>query len=227
MLAFSLSASEPTATLVPTSVTIPTPWDGTLQAVEEDARGGRRAPSPATSPQRSATATPTIVFALTVTPTAIPTFKPSLSPTATANPSGQAALVNRVINGDTIEVEIEGQRYKLQYIGMDMPETKHPQKPEECFGHEATEKNRELVEGKVVYLGRDVSEADRYGCLLRYVYLADGTFVNPSWCAWATLRLPPTRPMSTTPTVSSALAGGPRRRTWSLGLMSVRRIIGF
>jgi len=98
----------------------------------------------------------------------------------------QPARVIRIVDGDTIEVElvlsvrvdaegIAGQRHKLRYIGIDTPET---YREVECFGHEATEKNRELVEGKTVYLEKDVSETDRYGRLLRFVYLEDDTFVN-------------------------------------------------
>jgi len=48
----------------------------------------------------------------------------------------------------------------------------------ELFFSEAAEANRQLVEGKTVFLEKDVSETDRYGRLLRYVYLEDGTFVN-------------------------------------------------
>ena len=59
----------------------------------------------------------------------------------------------------------------MRYIGIDTPEMG------EAFGLEAWQANRELVEGKVVYLERDVSETDKYGRLLRYVY-ADDIFVN-------------------------------------------------
>ncbi len=83
-------------------------------------------------------------------------------------------LVVRVIDGDTIELD-SGQ--KVRYIGIDTPETKHPTKSLECYGEEASKKNRELVEGKVVQLEKDVSETDRYGRLLRYVYV-DGEMVN-------------------------------------------------
>lgn len=75
--------------------------------------------------------------------------------------------VARVVDGDTIELET-GER--VRYIGIDTPETKHPKKEVECFGREAGEKNKELVEGKYVRLEIDVSEKDRYGRLLRYVY---------------------------------------------------------
>ena len=79
--------------------------------------------------------------------------------------------VIRVIDGDTIE--IAGGAH-VRYIGMDTPET-YPKV--EFYGPEAKAKNIELVEGKLVTLEKDVSETDRYGRLLRYVYV-DGVFVN-------------------------------------------------
>jgi len=62
----------------------------------------------------------------------------------------------------------------VRYIGIDTPEI-YPQS--EPFGREAWQANRRLVEGKRVRLERDVSETDKYGRLLRYVYV-DGVFVN-------------------------------------------------
>jgi len=53
----------------------------------------------------------------------------------------------------------------------------HPSKPVECFGVEASNKNKALVEGKTVCLERDISETDKYGRLLRYVWIGD-TMVN-------------------------------------------------
>jgi len=82
--------------------------------------------------------------------------------------------VTRVIDGDTIEIE---GGYKVRYIGIDTPETVHPSKPVECFGIEASNKNKELVEGKRVRLEKDVSETDKYGRLLRYIWVGD-VFVN-------------------------------------------------
>jgi len=81
-----------------------------------------------------------------------------------------AILVTRIIDGDTIELE-NGE--KVRYIGVDTPE----KSGNECFNKEATAINRELVEGKKVTLIKDVSERDRYGRLLRYVYV-DDLFVN-------------------------------------------------
>lgn len=91
----------------------------------------------------------------------------------TATPGRVQAQVIRVIDGDTIEVVVVGQTYKVRYIGIDTPETKHPTKPVEPYGPEAAAKNEELVGGKIVGLEKDVSETDRYGRLLRYVYVGD------------------------------------------------------
>ena len=84
-------------------------------------------------------------------------------------------LVKRVVDGDTIELE-NGQ--KVRYIGIDTPETNDPKREVECYGEEAKEKNKSLVEGGKVKLEKDVSEIDKYSRLLRYVYLENGTFVN-------------------------------------------------
>ncbi len=82
--------------------------------------------------------------------------------------------VTRVIDGDTIEIE-GGER--VRYIGIDTPETVDPRKPVQCFGVEASNKNKELVEGKMVRLEKDITDRDKYNRLLRYVYVGD-IFVN-------------------------------------------------
>jgi endonuclease YncB( thermonuclease family) len=87
------------------------------------------------------------------------------------------ARVVRVIDGDTIEVIIDNRMYDVRYIGIDTPETMHSNQGEEPYGKEASEKNSELVEGKVVLLEKDVSKTDQYGRLLRYVYVND-KFIN-------------------------------------------------
>lgn len=78
-----------------------------------------------------------------------------------------------VVDGDTIDVLIDGKKERVRYIGMDTPETVDPYRPEECFGKEASKRNSELVLGKEVRLEKDVSERDEYGRLLRYVYTGD------------------------------------------------------
>ena len=90
----------------------------------------------------------------------------------TARPSDLTeASVTKVVDGDTIEVDIEGKSYKVRYIegksykvryiAMGTPELHHPTKPVEYYAREAYEKNREPVEGKTVMLAKDVSETDR------------------------------------------------------------------
>ncbi len=78
------------------------------------------------------------------------------------------AVISKVVDGDTVKLE-SGET--VRYIGIDTPETKHPKKPIQCFGKEASNRNTELVEGKEVLLEKDISDTDRYGRLLRYVYL--------------------------------------------------------
>lgn len=90
------------------------------------------------------------------------------------NLKGDLTLVTRVIDGDTIEIQ-GGE--KVRYIGIDAPESVSPREPAECFAKNALAKNKSLVEGKKVLLVKDTSERDRYGRLLRYVYVGN-SFVN-------------------------------------------------
>lgn len=82
------------------------------------------------------------------------------------------ARVIRVVDGDTIHVFFNGQKYKIRMIGVDTPETVHPNKPVEFYGKEASNFTKKSLSNKIVYLQKDVSETDRYGRLLRYVWLS-------------------------------------------------------
>jgi micrococcal nuclease len=114
----------------------------------------------------------------TTLPTTPVTTNTSISGiSTTTKPSKETAQVIRVIDGDTIVVSINRTEYTVRYIGIDAPETVKPNSPVEPFGTEASTKNKELVDGKVVLLEKDVSETDQYGRLLRYVYVGD-LFVN-------------------------------------------------
>jgi endonuclease YncB( thermonuclease family) len=121
---------------------------------------------------------PTVLNLPLLTATDTPTVY--LIPTATLQPTEpieqfpirEIAFVQRVIDGDSLEVILDGELYELRYIGIDAPEMGAP------YSREATDGNRQLVESQIVELEKDVSEADQYGRLLRYVYLQDGTFVN-------------------------------------------------
>ncbi len=90
---------------------------------------------------------------------------------------GARAQVERVIDGDTIEVSLAGETEDVRYIGVDTPETVKPGSPVECFGPEASEHNHELVEDRTVTLRFDAERRDAYGRLLAYVFLGP-RFVN-------------------------------------------------
>jgi micrococcal nuclease len=94
-----------------------------------------------------------------------PTSTPQITPTPI---TGEEAFVKKVIDGDTIIIDDDR---KVRYIGIDSPEE------DQCYFAQATKKNIELVEGKKVFLVKDIRETDDYGRLLRYVYV-DDVFVN-------------------------------------------------
>lgn len=87
---------------------------------------------------------------------------------------GEGVVVARVIDGDTFELTT-GEKVRL--IGVDSPESVKQRTPVQCFGKEAADYLKKLIEGKEVRLEQDVSETDRYGRLLRYVYRSD-VFIN-------------------------------------------------
>lgn len=107
------------------------------------------------------------ILAQFVIPNSTKKIKPKISLTSSVP---TVVKVKRVIDGDTIEIET-GQ--KVRYIGMDTPELHDPRKPIQCFAQEAYLKNKELIEGKTIRLEKDISETDKYGRLLRYIYLQE------------------------------------------------------
>ncbi|MBI2613319.1 MAG: thermonuclease family protein [Candidatus Levybacteria bacterium] len=92
----------------------------------------------------------------------------------------EGVLVTKVIDGDTIQVDIYGKNETLRLIGIDTPETVDPRKPVQCFGKEASAKAKSLLSNKSVRLEADPTqgERDKYQRLLRYVFLEDGTNFN-------------------------------------------------
>jgi endonuclease YncB( thermonuclease family) len=118
----------------------------------------------------AATGTPTAVAAGAVT---APSIATDVSASAFLVPTGRTtdAVVRRVVDGDTIVADIAGESVRVRYIGMDTPESVQPDTPVEPLSLEAAAANRELVEGHAVLLERDVSDTDRYGRLLRNVWV--------------------------------------------------------
>jgi len=109
----------------------------------------------------------------------------SAKPTSTITPTptvinvlgtneNQTFKVVRIVDGDTIEIE-GGE--KIRYIGINTPEIDDKDPIKLCFAEKAALKNKELVEEKQISLVKDVSETDKYGRLLRYVYIGD-IFIN-------------------------------------------------
>jgi micrococcal nuclease len=85
--------------------------------------------------------------------------------------------ITTIVDGDTVKVHLDaGPTVTVRLTGIDTPETKHPTKPVQCFGVEASARTAELLPvGTVVGLERDVQDQDRYDRTLAYVWSADGT----------------------------------------------------
>lgn len=84
--------------------------------------------------------------------------------------------VTRVVDGDTIVVEINGNAEKVRLIGVDTPETVHPALGEEPYGKEASNFTKQQLTGKTVELEMDVQERDQYDRLLAYVWIDEQMF---------------------------------------------------
>jgi micrococcal nuclease len=125
----------------------------------------------------------TVLLACSTPNQVVPTTQLPLTTTTSATvPSTTAPLttearVTRVIDGDTIDVDLNGTIYRVRYIGMDTPELNDSRPEVRELAQAASEANKRLVEGAVVRLEKDVSETDKYGRLLRYVYVGS-LFVN-------------------------------------------------
>lgn len=113
-------------------------------------------------------------FSFLFSPSLTPTKHPEVLQSSISSQSAELGIVTKVVDGDTIQIN---GNLTVRYIGIDTPETVDPRREVGCFGKEASEKNKLLVLGKEVRLEKDVSETDRYGRLLRYVYV-DNVMVN-------------------------------------------------
>jgi len=87
--------------------------------------------------------------------------------------------VTKIVDGDTFWIDDGSEKgMKIRLIGINTPETVHPQKEVEYFGRESSDYLKNLLSGKKVRLEFDIDKIDRYGRTLAYVYLKNGTFVN-------------------------------------------------
>jgi micrococcal nuclease len=113
----------------------------------------------------------------------IDTSKPTYDQPKTEKKDNQEIKLYKVISitdGDTISVSMDGKKEKIRLLAIDTPETKDPRKEVQCFGAKASQRMQDFVSGKYVRLEEDSNQPDRdkYGRLLRYVYLEDGTNIN-------------------------------------------------
>ncbi len=117
------------------------------------------------------------------TPSPTAQISPSQTTIATIIPTKHMSVmykVTKVVDGDTINVLIDGKSKPVRLIGIDTPETVDPRKPVQCFGKEASDKTKELLAGKSVVLEADPTQGDtdKYNRLLRFVFLENGTLIN-------------------------------------------------
>ena len=158
----------------------------------------------------------TIVVCIAV---AITACRPGVTPVPAPSTAFDVnATMVRVVDGDTIDVTIDGDRERVRLIGIDTPETKKLNTPVQCFGPEATEFTTSLLPtGTPLHLERDIVGRDDYGRVLAYVYVvADGTFAN-----LAIIRQGFARPLTIPPNVAHAdefVEGARRAEAGNTGL---------
>lgn len=99
--------------------------------------------------------------------------------TAAPRPAGEA-VVEKIVDGDTLDVDLSGKTERVRLLGIDTPETVDENRPVQCYGREASAYLSQLLpKGSVVRLERDTEARDRFGRLLVYLYrVDDGLFVN-------------------------------------------------
>ena len=94
----------------------------------------------------------------------------------------EKVTVSRIVDGDTIEVNLNGKKEKIRLILVDTPETVAPGRPKGFFGTEAKDYTKSRLEGQTIWLEKDVQAKDQYQRLLRYVFLdvknGKGEFFN-------------------------------------------------
>src|SRR3989344_431503 len=119
-------------------------------------------PSP-TPPEIAASSTPEISYA-----------------SSTVSIRAKTYPVVKVVDGDTLDILMDGKAVRLRLIGLDTPETVDPRKVVQCFGREASAKAKDLLTGTSVSLEMDTSQGtlDKYGRTLAYVFLPNSTNFN-------------------------------------------------
>lgn len=130
-------------------------------------------------PRRHAASFVSLVFFILIV---VATKSGWLSQPARLAQSNQPGLYHVIkdVDGDTIDVDMDGHMESVRLIGVDTPETHKPNTPVQCYGPDAAAFTKSQVEGQSVRLQADPLDTnrDRYGRLLRYVYLLDGSLLQ-------------------------------------------------
>ena len=87
-------------------------------------------------------------------------------------------VIVRAVDGDTAVVKVDGQERRVRFLGVDTPETVHPNKPVQFYGKEASNYTKENLNGKRVWLEYDQNPQDRYGRHLAYIWLKNPATIN-------------------------------------------------
>lgn len=114
-------------------------------------------------------------------PTSTPftTIQATISPTPDPNEGRDKVQCIRVVDGDTIYVRNEdGEEIGVRLLGVDTPETKHPTKPVEYYGPEASTHTERRLSGRTLWLDYEKNRIDKYGRTLAYVFFENGTLFN-------------------------------------------------
>ena len=90
------------------------------------------------------------------------------------------AVIVRAVDGDTAVVKVDGQEKRVRFLGVDTPETVHPNKPVQFYGKEASNFTKESLNGRRVWLEYDSNPQDRYGRHLAYIWLNNPATINES-----------------------------------------------
>ena len=167
------------AILAPESV--PSPVGATGQVVAQITSTTTSEASVAQASSSTQVATGNKVAAQSQTiPPATPSKTPAPSKPAPTSSQYTYYPVTKVVDGDTIAINLGGTSETIRLIGINTPETVDPRKPVECFGKQASDEAKALLSGKKVRIEKDPTQGDRdkYGRLLAYVWRDDGLFFN-------------------------------------------------
>ena len=102
----------------------------------------------------------------------------TLTQNDTGNSDIVAGVVVRAVDGDTAVVKVDGQEKRVRFLGVDTPETVHPNKPVQFYGKEASNFTKESLNGRRVWLEYDENPQDRYGRHLAYIWLSKPSDIN-------------------------------------------------